>query len=172
MGREEERTREREPAPTEQAEREQMDEDGIPPVEEDVQHVVAGRAIGVPEHGVVEDVRQRRDRPVETLHRAGPPVVLAEDQAEMPPAGASNPGVLEDDVVVIGREARVERVGVERPDDRAEREGSPETGTATGRPPSPVSPGRASFALLRRPECSIPAASPVQPDLAISRARR
>jgi hypothetical protein len=81
-------------------------------VQEQVDGVVPGGPVLVAEDRVVEQIRQRRQRPIETAFADRPPVRVLNDQIEVRARRGVDARVLEDQRFVIEREAGAERVCV------------------------------------------------------------
>ena len=144
---EERRREERRPGVGEHRERQAVDEDRVDPVQQQIEHVVAGRVLAATEDRIVEHQGQRGERPVDAVHEARCGVVLGEDLPDVVRARLVNARVPVDAEGVVQREARLEGVGVHQGSEGAEGEEGKEMGAPAERRPEP---GRRRARRLRR----------------------
>jgi len=78
-------------------------------VQNEIDPVIAFRAIPVPEHRIVEEKGQNRERAVEAGFDCGPPIGVPEDQPDIPEGSRVDLFFLQQNAV-IERKPRVKRV--------------------------------------------------------------
>jgi hypothetical protein len=103
-----------------QSPRQRVRQEDVRHLEHKVNRVIARRPVPVSEHGVVDEIRQRGQRPIQTGLAIRPPVRVLEDEGDVRGRRAVDARVREDQSFVVEREAGVEgiRVGEERQQDK------------------------------------------------------
>jgi hypothetical protein len=126
------RHEERRPEQPAQPQRERVNQKGVAAVQEQVDGVIAGTLAFAAKDGIVEQIGERRDRPVQAAFGMWPPVRVAKDQVDVVGGGLSNAGIFEKEGLVLVNEAGAEGVGIREQSKEAEPQNRPPSLKAVG----------------------------------------
>src|SRR5262249_50828648 len=73
------------------------------------------------EHGIAEQVRERRKRAVQAALGGRPPIGMTEDSREIFDRGSTQARIAQDETCIVEREACAERVGISEQRKQADR---------------------------------------------------
>jgi hypothetical protein len=81
-------------------------------MEEKIEPMITGGVIASTQHRIIEKVRKRGNRTVETGFPLGPPIGVLPDQRNIFAAGLQEPGILKDKRVIVENETAAERIRI------------------------------------------------------------
>ena len=97
----------------------------FPQVQQEVQHVISGRAVGVAQDRIVQEERRGSERPVEAVGAIGIPVVPGENQPDIGGRDSADARIVADHAAAVEGQVEPEGIQVGGEGNRAERPAPP-----------------------------------------------